>query len=105
MYSLLSPSFTNTNLVFNLGLKNYLDTNISKDKFNWHKQNAIGFAGGALAIYLLHITDAFGLFDISLGLANSSTSVQPAFLNTAYIRSEDHLMGNSLELKVSFPIR
>ena len=105
LYSFLSPTFTNTKLLFNLGLKNYLDTSVAGKKYSWHKTNALNLAGAAAAVYLLHIADAFGWIDISLGLSNSTASAQPEFFNTTLAGSDNVAVVPSLELRFSFPIR
>ena len=101
----LRPNLTNSSLLFNLGLKNYLDTNVAKEKYLWHKKNAMNFAGAAAVVYLFHLADAFGWIDISFGLAGSSAaSYQPASWETAFAQNSSYMTGPEWELRLSFPI-
>jgi len=106
---IVRPTITNSTLLFNLGLKNYLDTDVKKQRYLWHTKNAVNFAGAAALVYMVHLVDAFGWIDISFGLSNSSSAgLDAPDWNTSLAQSSQFdapFYGPAWELRFSIPIQ
>jgi len=66
LHELVLKNLPQSNTLAALSMKEWWQTNIDREKYQWHRKHSNNLAAAAGAVYLLHLVDAFDLVDISI---------------------------------------